>query len=39
MNTTTESTTETLTELLTHLVQFPTVTSDLATNRAALDWV
>jgi succinyl-diaminopimelate desuccinylase len=39
MATATKSTTDTLTELLSHLVRFPTVSSDHATNRAALDWV
>jgi succinyl-diaminopimelate desuccinylase len=28
-----------LVTLLSHLVRFPTVSSDLATNRAALDWI
>lgn len=36
---TTDSITDTLISLLSHLVRFPTVTSDQATNRAALDWV
>ncbi|MDF2461410.1 MAG: peptidase [Candidatus Saccharibacteria bacterium] len=35
----TTNTTQTLVELLSHLVRFPTVTSDHATNSAALDWV
>jgi succinyl-diaminopimelate desuccinylase len=39
MPTATQPTTETLVELLSHLVRFPTVTSDQATNRAAIDWV
>lgn len=39
MPTTTDTTTETLTELLMHLVRMPTVSSDPATNRAAMDWV
>ncbi len=30
---------ETITDLLQHLVRMPTITSDHATNRAALDWV
>ena len=29
----------TLTDLLSHLIRMPTVTSDHATNRAAMDWV
>jgi succinyl-diaminopimelate desuccinylase len=33
------NTTQTLIEMLSHLVRFPTVTSDQATNSAALDWV
>jgi acetylornithine deacetylase/succinyl-diaminopimelate desuccinylase-like protein len=38
---TTESATitKTITDLLSHLVRMPTVTSNAATNRAALDWV
>jgi succinyl-diaminopimelate desuccinylase len=38
MITTTQNSTS-LTELLMHLIRMPTVTSDHATNRAALDWV
>jgi succinyl-diaminopimelate desuccinylase len=34
-----QTTTDTLVELLSHLIRFPTVSSDTATNRAALDWV
>jgi len=37
--TVTATTTETLTELLMHLVRMPTVSSDPATNRAAMDWI
>jgi succinyl-diaminopimelate desuccinylase len=37
--TATQPATETLVELLSHLIRFPTVTSDQATNRAAIDWV
>jgi succinyl-diaminopimelate desuccinylase len=39
MPTATTPITDTLISLLSHLVRFPTVTSDPATNRAALDWV
>lgn len=39
MSTTTPTSTNTVTELLSHLIRMPTVTSDHATNRAALDWV
>jgi succinyl-diaminopimelate desuccinylase len=39
MPTTTTPSTTTIVELLSHLVRMPTITSDQATNRAALDWL
>jgi succinyl-diaminopimelate desuccinylase len=39
MPTATENTIQTLTDHLAHLIRMPTLSSDPATNRAAMDWI